>query len=72
LIVQVWDVETVRAMPPESRPAGDYVTFVGGMMETKTKRIPTTVDHTGPLPFKRLPARWQTDPAHPQARRLAT
>ena len=48
--VDIWDLDTVRAMPAESMPAGSHVQFVGGMMDGTLKHLPTTVDD-GPVPF---------------------
>ena len=50
VVVDVWTPEMLRSLPPESMPQGTTVTFVGGLMDGKTKQIAlATLD--GPLPF---------------------
>jgi hypothetical protein len=48
--VTLWTVDQVRELPPGSRPTGNSVLFVGGMLDGQVKKIPTTVDD-GVIPF---------------------
>jgi len=50
--VDVWDLDTVRSLPPESRPSSSSVVFVGGVLHGQVEHRPTTVDDDR-LPFIR-------------------